>query len=93
MTLYYHLLELTVSLLVFPFILMALGRPLTQTSLLSAHEHPDAVDSKLGQELTDKTIAGPFKQPLFSQLRISPQGVVPKKTPGEFRLMHHLSFP
>ena len=38
-------------------------------------------------------IAGPFQAPPFSTLRVSPLGVVPKKTPGEFRLIHHLSFP
>ena len=30
---------------------------------------------------------------LFSPFRVSPLGVLPKKTPGEFRLIHHLSYP
>ena len=30
---------------------------------------------------------------LFENFRISPLGLVPKKAPGEFRLIHHLSFP
>lgn len=36
---------------------------------------------------------GPFSVPPLPNLRVSPLGVVPKKTPGEFRLIHHLSFP
>ena len=31
--------------------------------------------------------------PPFSVFRVSPLGLVPKKTEGEFRLIHHLSFP
>lgn len=38
-------------------------------------------------------IAGPFKAPPFPIFCVSPLGVVPKKTPGEFCLIHHLSFP
>ena len=29
----------------------------------------------------------------FHPFRVSPLGLVPKKSPGEFRLIHHLSFP
>ena len=35
----------------------------------------------------------PFTTPPFSQFRISPLGVVPTKTPGSYRLIHHLSYP
>jgi hypothetical protein len=35
----------------------------------------------------------PFPTPPFFNFRVSPFGVVPKKVPGEFRLIHHLSFP
>ena len=38
-------------------------------------------------------IIGPFDTPPFENFRISPLGLVPKKAPGEFRLIHHLSFP
>ena len=34
-----------------------------------------------------------LKQNLFSNLKLSPLGVVPKKNPGEFRMIHHLSYP
>lgn len=36
---------------------------------------------------------GPFSAPPLPDLRVSPLGVVPKKDPNKFRLIHHLSFP
>ena len=38
-------------------------------------------------------IAGPFDQPPFESFWVSPLGLVPKKVPGEYRMIHHLSFP
>lgn len=38
-------------------------------------------------------LAEPFQYPPLSPLWIFPLGVIPKKVPGEFRLIHHLSFP
>ena len=48
---------------------------------------------KLDKELTGNRLAGPFSSPPFNSFCVSPLGLVPKKTPGEFRLIHHLSFP
>lgn len=61
--------------------------------MLSALENPEVVDAKLGKELAAHRLAGPFLSPPLSPFRISPLGIVPKKVPGEFRLIHHLSFP
>ena len=36
---------------------------------------------------------GPFTTPPLDTLRASPLGIVPKKPPGEFRLIQHLSYP
>ena len=36
---------------------------------------------------------GPFVSPPFKNFRCSPLGIVPKKVPSEFRLIHHLSYP
>ena len=36
---------------------------------------------------------GPFSKPPFKNLHCSPLGIVPKKDPSEFRLIHHLSYP
>ena len=38
-------------------------------------------------------IAGPFKQEPLSHIRTSPLGLVEKKIPGKFGLIHHLSYP
>lgn len=62
-------------------------------NLLSAIQNPEAVDAKLDKEIAAHRIAGPYSSPPFPQFRISPLGLVPKKTEGEFHLIHHLSFP
>ena len=62
-------------------------------NLLSALQNPAAVDAKISKELAAHRLAGPFSSPPFPVFRVSPLGLIPKKTPGEFRLIHHLSFP
>ena len=62
-------------------------------NLTSATENPSVVDAKIAKELEAHRLAGPFHNPPLIPFRISPLGVVPKKNFGEFRLIHHLSFP
>lgn len=62
-------------------------------NLKSALDNPYVVRAKLGKELDAGRIVGPFTHPPFQNFRSSPLGVVPKKTPSEFRLIHHLSYP
>ena len=64
-------------------------------NLLSAIQNPEAVESDaiIEKEIAAQRLAGPFSSPPFSHFRISHLGLVPKKTEGEFRLIHHLSFP
>ena len=59
----------------------------------SACVHSNFVNTKLNHELAMGRVAGPFDSPTPPDLIISPLGVVPKKTPGEYRLIHDLSFP
>lgn len=66
---------------------------LRANNLLSAFNNPEVVTSKLHKELEADRLAGPFTTPPFEIFRVSPLGVVPKKVPGEFRMIHHLSFP
>ena len=48
---------------------------------------------KLSKELTAGRIVGRFDVPPFNPFRVSPPlGIIPKKSPGEFRLIHHLSY-
>ena len=62
-------------------------------NLASAIQQLSVVEANLFKEIEAGRIAGPFLAPPFAQFRVSPVGVVPKKVPGEFRLIHHLSYP
>ena len=62
-------------------------------NLFSAKQQPQVVDEKLAKELEAHRSAGPFDTPPFPVFRLSPLGIVPKKTPGDFRMIHHLSYP
>lgn len=48
---------------------------------------------RIQQELQCSRIAGPFREPPFPNIQVSPLGLVPKKSPGEYHLIHHLSVP
>ena len=62
-------------------------------NLLTAVQNQTVVDAKIAKELAAGRLAGSFDSPPISPFVVSPLGVVPKKSPGEFRLIHHLSFP
>lgn len=53
----------------------------------------DMVWLKIEKEVKAGRVLGPFKQSLLKNLHISPLGVVPKRVSGEYRLIHHLSYP
>ena len=61
--------------------------------MLSAEQHPNVVDRYLAKEVLAQRVAGPFTHIPFHNFRVSPIGVVPKKTPGEFRCIQHSSYP
>lgn len=67
--------------------------PQSCSNLRSANQHPEIVTAKLGKELAEGRIEGPFEEVPFENLKLSPLGLVEKKTPGEYRLIHHLSYP
>ena len=62
-------------------------------TLKSAKQYPAVVDKKLDKELQSQRLMGPFETSPFTDPVISPLGVREKKIPGEFRLIHHLSYP
>jgi len=62
-------------------------------NLKSAFENPLEVTDELNKAVSTGRMIGPFNTPPFENLRISPLGLVRKKAPEEFRLIHHLSFP
>ena len=59
----------------------------------SALDQPAVTHAKLHKECDARRIVGPFTAPPFPNCRCSPLGIVPKKDPSEFRLIHHLSYP
>ena len=64
-------------------------QPFEAHNLRSASENPTAVDAKLQRELGAGRLAGPFTSPPFKNFRVSPPlGLVPKKQPGEFCIIH-----
>jgi len=67
--------------------------PSTCNNLRSATKNPTAVNEKLEKELRFGRIAGPFDASPLPSLHISPLDLIPKKTPGEFRLIPNLSLP
>lgn len=62
-------------------------------NLKSFFTNSEIVKDKLIKEISANRIAGPFSTPPFRDFRVSPLGLVPKKEPNSYRLIHHLSFP
>jgi hypothetical protein len=54
---------------------------------------PEIVSDKVAKELLAGRMAGPLFDPTFSNLHCSPLGLVPKKDPSNFCMIHHLSHP
>ena len=71
------------------------GPRTTQNSpnLPSALSNSEIVNENIKSELAAGRVAGPFEVKPFNNLNIFPLGLVPKSSPGEFRLIHHLSWP
>ena len=59
----------------------------------TAFENPDIISANLAKEVSLDRTAGPFDTPPFSNLQVSPIGLVPKKNSGKFRTIFHLSYP
>jgi hypothetical protein len=62
-------------------------------NLKSVNSNPSIVQEKISKELALGRLAGPFAYPPFDPFICSPIGLVPKQTPGQFRVIQHLSFP
>ncbi|MCG7866997.1 MAG: hypothetical protein JAY74_11590 [Candidatus Thiodiazotropha taylori] len=67
--------------------------PHDSRNLKSANLNPELVRQKIKAEVEAGRVAGPFDIRPLPNLRVSPLGLVPKKEPGQYRLIHHLSFP
>ena len=59
----------------------------------SARDDIATLKMKIQKELDAGRVAGPFDKPPLPNFQVSPLGLVPKKVPGEFRVIHDLSYP
>ena len=62
-------------------------------NLKTALQQKEFVSQKISSELNAGRLGGPFKTKPFQNFVVSPLGVVPKKNPGSYRMIHHLSYP
>ena len=62
-------------------------------NLPSCLEAPAVIDEYIQRELDASRLVGPFASHCAAVSRISPVGLIPKKTPGAFRVIHHISYP
>jgi hypothetical protein len=68
-------------------------QPKKSKNLVSVADNLKEVEKKIKGEIEKGRVEGPFDDPPLKNLRCSPIGLVPKKAPGEFRLIQHLSWP
>lgn len=62
-------------------------------NLLSCDEFPEFVDKALDKEVKAGRMVGPLDFLPFKEFQINPIGLVPKKVPGDFRMITNLSSP
>ena len=62
-------------------------------NLISAKQNMRTLTDKITKEVLAGRGWGHFQTPPFTNIQILPLGLVPKKCPGEFRIIHHLSYP
>ena len=62
-------------------------------NLLSTSEHPQVVWDYLASECAVGRVVDPLPVEEFPQVQLSPFGVIPKKSPGKWRLITDLSSP
>lgn len=63
--------------------------PRFSKNLPSLGKQYSVAEQKIDREISLGRVTGPFKQPPFPTLQVSPLGLVPKKD-GDYRLTHHL---
>ena len=62
-------------------------------NMRSTSEHPQVVRDYLALECAAGRVLGPLPVEEFPQVQLSPLGVIPKKSPGKWRLIMDLSSP
>ena len=67
--------------------------PVEFPNLQSVLSNLSIAQQKIDKEVALGRVAGPFTSRPLVNLRVNPLGLVPKQTPGEYRMIHHLSYP
>ena len=67
--------------------------PRESRNLPSANKNPETIQTNLAKEVELGRTVGRFDKPPFINFQVSPIGLVPKKQPGQFRTIFHLSYP
>lgn len=62
-------------------------------NLISCLDDPEVVSQSIKKEIDAGRFMGPLDKLPFNEFQLNPVGLVPKKTPGEFRMFTHLSSP
>ena len=62
-------------------------------NFVSVRENETLLQEKIDREVGLGRITGPYTSPPLPNFRCSPIGLVPKQTPGQYRLIHNLSSP
>ena len=63
------------------------------SNMLSTHHHPQLIRDYLMEETTAGRIVGPLQRGFLAEAHVSRFGLIPKKAPGEWRLIVDLSSP
>ena len=69
------------------------GMPRESRNLPSANKNPETIQTNLAKEVELGRTVGHFDKPPFPNFQVSPIGLVPKKQPGQFHTILHLSYP
>ena len=90
-----HLVHRLVHGFRFGFKLGSLSFSSTQShkNLQSAQQFPHIIADKINKEVQLGRFSGPYEHSPFQDFTISPLGLREKKTPGEYRVIHNLSYP
>ena len=64
-----------------------------QGNMSSTQEHPEIIRDYLAKECSEGRVLGPFDPARFPQVHTSKFGVIPKSTPGKWRLIVDMSHP
>ena len=67
--------------------------PRESGNLPSTNKNPETMQVNLAKEVELGRTVDPFDKPPFPNFQVSLIGLVPKKQPGQFRTIFHLSYP